>query len=101
MVVSGIEENQIPGADIILFVPAPEVPFAALHKAYDVIFVEMIGEFLHDPAQIVGFYFKVFIIIDPALFLLLYHFAAPFKLLFCYFNTMGSENLARYDTRMD
>ena len=44
--------------------------FSALHKAYDVIFMEMIGEFLYNPAQIVGFYFKVFIIIDPALFLL-------------------------------
>ena len=101
MVVPGIKENQIPGADIILFVTAPEMSFSALHKAYDVIFMEMIGEFLYNPAQIVGFYFKVFIIIDPALFLLLYHFAAPFKLLFCYFNTMGRENLARYDTRMD
>ena len=68
MVVPGIKENQIPGADIILFVTAPEMSFSALHKAYDVIFMEMIGEFLYNPAQIVGFYLKVLIIIGPALF---------------------------------
>ena len=99
MVVPGIEENQVPGADIVLFAAAPKMPFTSLHKAYDVIFVEMIGEFLHDPAQIVGFYLKVLIIIGPALFLLLYHFDAPFKLLFCYFNILEGENLERYYTR--
>ena len=71
VVVPGIKQKQIPGTHIIFLVLAPEMTLSSLNKPNDVEIMKMVGEFLYDSAQLIGFYFQVAVIVHMALFLFL------------------------------
>ena len=70
MIVPGIEKYQVSGLQIIFFILAPKMAASAFHEADDIAFMEMVREFLDDSNQIVSLYFKIRVIIDMTLLLL-------------------------------
>ena len=54
---------------------------SAFHKTYYIVFVEMVGEFLYDAAEVIGLNIQIPVIVNVSLFLFLKHGRPLFTLL--------------------